>query len=175
MNGFRKMQEALSREGWFVGWNLPCCQSCAWGELSWMEHAPEDMSKVLFNHSQDCVVEGSDGECSECYGDGLVENPDVEEQLDAGDYDAEEFIDCPECGGTGEIEEGFDSSEYDTSIGGFVCNYPEQQDGSCFCFDGSEEGIDNFKAVIPLIEASGCKVKWNGSGGQRPYISWKRG
>lgn len=161
MNGFRKMQEALSREGWFVGWNLPCCQTCAWGELSWMEHAPEDMSKVLFNHSQDCVVEGSEEECPYCDGEGVVEG--VTGELDE---------DCMECRGTGYEDFGSDTSDYDTSIGGFVCNYPEMQDGSCFCFDGSKEGIDNFKAVIPLIEESGCKVKWNGSGSQRPYISW---
>ena len=27
------MQQRLREEGWYVAWNLPCCQSCAWGEL----------------------------------------------------------------------------------------------------------------------------------------------
>ena len=161
MNGYRKMQEAHGRDGWFVGWNLPCCQTCAWSELTWMEHSVEDGSKVLFNHSQDCMVEGSEEECGECGGDGF--NVDDDE-------------DCSYCNGTGyEDFRDADPEKYDTSIGGFVCNYPEMQEGSCFCFDGSEEGIDNFKAVIPLIEKSGCKVSWNGSGDQRPYISWSIG
>ena len=161
MNGFRKMQETLSREGWFVAWNLHCCQTCAWSELAWIEHLVEDSSKVLFNHSQDCVVEGSEEECGECGGDGFTVDDDE---------------DCSYCNGTGyEDFRDADPEKYDTSIGGFVCNYPEMQEGSCFCFDGSKEGLDNFKAVIPLIEESGCKVSWNGSCDQRPYISWNRG
>ena len=59
MNGFRRLQERLREEGWYVGWNLPCCQSCAWSELPYeFEDGTEiDFSKVLFNHSQDCEVE----------------------------------------------------------------------------------------------------------------------
>lgn len=56
MNGFRKLQERLTQEGWFVGWRLPCCQSCAWAEL------PDDIDfdKVLFNHEQDCMDENEE-------------------------------------------------------------------------------------------------------------------
>ena len=177
MNGFRKMATRLREEGWYVGWNEPCCQSCAWSCLPF--YLDEDMeievdySKVLFNHSQDCEVYLEGEECPECYGDGLVENPDVEEQLDAGDYDAEEFIDCPECFGTGEIEEGFDASEYDTSVSGFVCQSPEQQNSSYFCFDGSKEGVENFKAIIPIIEECGVTVdSFDESGKTRIELSW---
>jgi len=49
---------------------------------------------------------------------------------------------------------------------------PTECDGSMFCFDGTDEGVANFKAIIPLIEESGCKVNWNGSGKTRPDISW---
>jgi len=155
---FAKMRDALNKEGWFVGWNLPCCQTCAWSELSWLEDPPEDMSKVLFNHSQDCEVQGIEEECGECDGEG---------------FDVDNDEDCAHCHGTGYVDFGdVDPDEYDTSVGGFVCNYPEQQDGSTFCFDGSPEGVENLTAVLPIIEAAGCKVNWNGSGGNRPYISW---
>lgn len=154
---FAKMQEALSKEGWFVAWNLPCCQTCAWSELSWLPEPPKDMSKVLFNHSQDCEVQGSE-ECGECDGEG---------------FDVDNDEDCSHCHGTGYADfDDVDPDEYDTSIGGFVCNYPEQQDGSSFCFDGSPEGVENLKAVLPIIEAAGCKIDWSGSGDHRPWISW---
>ena len=196
MNGFRKMQERLLEEGWYVGWNEPCCQSCAWGglpdyldvkrteegyiahpetgkKLSWQEYEKfyqeVDLSKVLFNHSQDCEVYIEGEECSECYGECEVENPDY----DADDEDSEEYIDCPECFGMGEIEEGFDKSEYDTSVSGFVCNSPEQQDSSYFCFDGSKKGVKNFKAIIPIIEECGVTVdRFDESGKSRIELSW---
>ena len=83
MNGFRKLQERLTQEGWFVGWNLPCCQSCAWCEV------PDDanLDKVLFNHSQDCEFDmyEPEYECDCCYGDGSVETPE-------GDYEECETI-----------------------------------------------------------------------------------
>jgi hypothetical protein len=41
---FAKMQEALRAEGWFVEWNMPCCQSCAWAEV---EH--DDLSGTKWN------------------------------------------------------------------------------------------------------------------------------
>ena len=58
-NGFRRLQQRLREEGWYVGWNLPCCSSCAWAELPYeFEDGTDiDLSKVLFNHSQDCEVE----------------------------------------------------------------------------------------------------------------------
>lgn len=168
MNGFRKMQEELTKEGWFVAWNMPCCQTCAWSELSWLPEPPKDMSKVLFNHSQDCEVEGGEEECGECDGEGVVQNPDYE-----WTHDVEEWMDCMECRGTGYADFGdVDTDEYDTSIGGFVCNYPEQQDSSLFCFDGTEEGCKNLQDVLPLIENCGCTVHWNGSKDSRIEIGW---
>lgn len=197
MNAFEKMKERLMEEGWFVGWNLPCCQSCAWSavpdylgavytEDGYLAHPetgkrvsyPEykevypnevDLSKVLFNHSQDCEVYIEGEECSECLGEGEVENPDYDED----DKDSEEWIDCPECFGMGEIsEEGFDPSEYDTSVSGFVCMTPEQACGSYFCFDGSKKGVENFKAIMPIIEECGVSIHWNGTGDSRIELSW---
>ena len=116
MNGFRKMQERLREEGWYVGWNEPCCQSCAWSclpdYLDEEEKVDVDLSKVLFNHSQDCEVYLEGEECYECHGMCEVENPDY----DPEDEYSDEWIDCPECAGMGEIGEGFDASEYDLSL-----------------------------------------------------------
>jgi len=72
MNGFRKLQQRLREEGWYVEWNLPCCQTCAWDSVPFeFEDGTEvDLSKVLFNHSQDCEVQT---ECSqEELPDGLL-------------------------------------------------------------------------------------------------------
>lgn len=175
MNGFRKMKQRLEEEGWYVGWNEPCCQSCAWGCLpltfQFGPHKGEsvDYAKVLFNHSQDCEVYLEGEECPECFGECEIENPDFDED----DEDSEEYIDCPECGGMGEIEEGFDASEYDTSVSGFVCQSPEQQNSSYFCFDGSKEGVENFKAIIPIIEECGVRVdSFDESGKTRIELSW---
>ena len=153
---FARMQEALRAEGWFVEWNLPCCQSCAWGEV---EH--DDLSKVLFNHSQDCeVYDENEEDCEYCDGTG---------------FDDEEDVHCGHCEGEGFVSGDFEDLDYepDTSVGGFVCMPPTECDGSMFCFDGTDEGVANFKAIIPLIEESGCKVNWNGSGDTRPDISWE--
>ena len=159
MNGFRKLQERLLAEGWYVGWNLPCCQSCAWGELPYeFEDGTEiDFAKVLFNHSQDCEVYVEGDECSACEGEGY-------------DEDDEE---CSTCFGLGEIDLDFDPSEYDTSVSGFICNSPEQQDESTFCFDGSKEGVKNLKEILPIIEECGCSIYWNGKGDTRPGSSWE--
>tara|TARA_R110000772_G_scaffold113309_1_gene217596 strand:- start:92 stop:559 length:468 start_codon:yes stop_codon:yes gene_type:complete len=152
---FARMQEALRAEGWFVEWNLPCCQSCAWGEV---EHT--DMTKVLFNHSQDCEVpDMPEEECEYCDGTG---------------FDDEDDVHCRHCEGEGFVYPFFNIDyDRDTSVGGFVCMPPTECDGSMFCFDGTDEGVANFKAIIPLIEASGCEVNWNGSGDTRPDISWE--
>jgi hypothetical protein len=153
---FAKMQEALRAEGWFVEWNMPCCQSCAWCEV---EH--DDLSKVLFNHSQDCeVYDENEEDCDHCGGTGFHEEDDE---------------DCEYCEGDGFISGGFEDLDYepDTSVDGFVCMPPNVAGGSTFCFDGSDEGVANFKAIIPLIEESGCKVNWNGSGDTRPDINWE--
>ena len=152
MNGFRKLQERLTEEGWFVGWNLPCCQSCAWGEVPY----ESDLDKVLFNHSQDCEVYIEGEECPDCDGEG---------------YD-EELEDCMTCFGRGEIEEDFDPSIYDTSVSGFICETPEQATSSYFCFSGDKKGIANLKEILPIIEECGCEIQWDGTGKTRPYISW---
>ena len=152
---FAKMQERLREEGWFVEWNMPCCQSCAWGEV---EHT--DMTKVLFNHSQDCeVTDMRDKDCEYCDGTG---------------FDDEDDVHCAHCEGEGYVSCDFEDLDYepDTSVGGFVCMPPEIAGSSMFCFDGTDEGVANFKAIIPLIEESGCKIYWNGSGKTRPDISW---
>ncbi|NIV93635.1 hypothetical protein GWN42_12755, partial [candidate division KSB1 bacterium] len=141
---FKKLQERLSEEGWFVGWNLPCCQSCAWAEV---EH--DDLSKVLFNHSQDCEVHIDGEECPMCDGEGWNE-------------DAED--DCEFCDGRGETHDNLDESGYDTSVSGFICNTPEQQSSSYFCFDGTKEGVENLKAILPIIKECGCDYHWNETG-----------
>ena len=170
MNGFRKMQERLREEGWYVGWNEPCCQSCAWGDLPYMldedKDIKVDLSKVLFNHSQDCEVYLEGEECPECHGEGMIE-------VDSDDDDDDDWMDCEWCGGAGEIEEGFDASEYDTSVSGFVCQSPEQQNSSYFCFDGSKEGVENFKAIMPIIEECGVSIdSFDERGKTRIELSW---
>lgn len=47
---------------------------------------------------------------------------------------------------------------------------PSEIEESCFCFGSAK----NLKEVIPLIEATDCKVQWNGSIKQRPTISWSK-
>lgn len=166
MNGFEKMKERLLEEGWYVGWNEPCCQSCAWSSLPMYldgeaETIDVDYSKVLFNHSQDCEVYIEGEECHVCHGECEVEDDD------------DEWIDCPECFGRGEIEEGFDPSQYDTSVDSFICNSPEQQTSSYFCFDGSKEGVANFKAIMPIIEECGVNIdSFNENGKTRIELSW---
>lgn len=172
MNGFRKMQDALRAEGWFVGWNLPCCQTCAWGELPYEhEEGPfkgqkVNLEKVLFNHSQDCEIFNPDEEdCSSCDGTGFIELED----------DGERYTDmCDYCAGEGVLSGSYDNLDYepDVSQSGFACMPPEIADGSTFCFDGSKNGVQNLKDVLELIEQSGCTVSWNGSGDQRIEINW---
>jgi hypothetical protein len=43
--------ERLRAEGWYCAWGLPCCQSCAWDEVT--DEDDIDLEKVLFNHDQD--------------------------------------------------------------------------------------------------------------------------
>ena len=162
MNGFEKLKARLREEGWYVGWNLPCCQSCAWADLPFEfedDGTSLDFDKVLFNHSQDCEVYIEGEECHYCDGEGEVEEDD-------------DWVDCPECFGRGEIEEGFDPSEYDTSVYGFICETPDTQDSSYFCFSGSKEGVKNLNSILPIIEECGCEINWDGTGDTRPSISW---
>jgi len=63
MNKFNILKERLQEHGWYLGWALPCCQTCAWMELPG-EHPDGpfkdqdiDYDKVLFNHEQDCQLE----------------------------------------------------------------------------------------------------------------------
>ena len=135
MNGFRKLEERLTQEGWYVGWAELCCQTCAWDTLP--DTLPNgddvDYSKVLFNHEQDC------------------ENDEWMEELDDDELDDYEY-------------------EGDGTMKTFS---PEDQDTSTFCFDGSKEGVENLKAIIPIIEECGCEIHWNGKGDTRPDISWE--
>ena len=177
MNAFRVMQQRLKEEGWYVGWNEPCCQSCAWSCLpdyfdaqydkdgyliredangKRIEYVDLDYSKVLFNHSQDCEVYAEE-DCEACEGEGYDEDDE----------------DCTACNGTGMMfSEDMDIEEFDTSVEGFVCNSPEQQDGSLFCFDGSKKGVENLKTIIPIIEECGVSVGWDETGETRISLSW---
>lgn len=171
MNGFRKLQERLREEGWYVGWGLMCCQSCAWAEVPYeheegpFEGQEVDFSKVLFNHEQDCQME--EEECDACGGDGYV--------MECHDSDGEETEEeCSVCDGEGYCyynEDGVAPDEDDYCI--FPHYSPEEQNSSSFCFDGQKEGVKNLKEILPIIEECGCDIHWSGKGDQRPTISWK--
>lgn len=157
MNGFRQLQERLREQGWFVEWNMPCCQSCAWAEIpSKHEVGPFkgqeiDLSKVLFNHTQDCTNYDDVEECPSCHGLGYHE-----EETEDGYSDEE---DCEDCDGSGY------SGEENTLM-------PEEQDYSLFCFDGGDEGVENLKEILPVIEDCCCEITWEGTGAKRPEITW---
>lgn len=159
MNGFRKMQERLKEEGWYVGWNHYCCQSCAWMDVpdKFEDGKEVDLSKVLFNHSQDCEFYIEDEEeCPDCLGEGYDENEE----------------DCMTCEGRGSVlpDSMPEGLIYDD---GFICYPPEMQSESMFCFDGSKEGVENLKSILPIIEECGCSYNWSGTGDQRIEISWE--
>ena len=142
---FDTLQKNLRAEGWFVEWNMPCCQSCAWSMVS-----HEDMSRVLFNHTQDCENEEDwvpEVECTECW--GHVNHDEYEE-------------DCPECGGWGYVDNCED----------IPIMTPEEAGRSLFCFNGDKEGTKNLVDILPLIEESGCNWSWDKCGGTRIEISW---
>ena len=159
MNGFRKLQDRLRIEGWYVGWNLPCCQSCAWAELPYeFEDGTEiDFAKVLFNHSQDCEIDHDYEDCDACEGDGFYD-------------DAE----CGYCDGEGfkKILEDIDF-EPDNSVPGFTCAPPEHQSYSMFCFSGDRKGVANLKKILPIIEECGCSWSWDKKKTSRIEISWE--
>ena len=169
---FARMQEALRAEGWFVEWNMPCCQSCAWAALPLNHEVGPfkgdqiDLEKVLFNHSQDCEIDENEEECSSCDGTGFIELED----------DGERYTeDCDYCAGEGVLRGSYDNLDFepDVRVGGFACYPPTQQSESTFCFDGGKKGVANFNLVHNLIEESGCKILWNGRGDSRPTISWE--
>jgi RecJ-like exonuclease len=164
MSGFRRLQERLREEGWYVGWNEPCCQSCAWGCLPYEHvegpHKGEevDFDKVLFNHSQDCEVYHDYVDCEACDGEGWLD----------------EDNECSECEGEGATQEFEDDdiSQYDHQHDGFVCYHPEQTNSSMFCFSGDKKGVKNLKAILPIIEECGCEWHWDQTGKTRIEISW---
>lgn len=164
MNGFRILQQRLRKEGWYVDWNLPCCQSCAWSCLPFEhEEGPckgkeVDFHKVLFNHSQDCEVECDWVTCLNCGGEG-----EIEEEI------------CTECDGDCDIKQIPEDDDYDMTQAdiGFVCFTPEQQTSSMFCFGGDSKGVENLKAILPIIEECGCTWHWDQTGKQRIEISWE--
>ena len=108
MNGFRKLQKRLTEEGWYVGWAHYCCQTCAWMDVpdyfdakyddkgylitedkdgNEIEYVDVDLTKVLFNHEQDCEnedmwedMEEEDEEDYEYEGEGTMETYSPEEQ-----------------------------------------------------------------------------------------------
>ena len=169
---FSKMQEALRAEGWFVEWAMPCCQTCAWSEIPFEHESGPfkgkevDFDKVLMNHEQDCEIDCMD-ECETCDGDGMIDNPDYDD-----DEDAEQYIECDDCFGEGCIR---DDTLIQDAVWGhtmYVDN-PVTQTSSYFCFSNSEKGIANLKAVLPIIEESGCEHNWNGTGDSRIDISWR--
>lgn len=49
---------------------------------------------------------------------------------------------------------------------------PEETSGSLFCFSGDEAGVKNLVDAIPVIESTGCYVRWSQTGNQRIYIGW---
>ena len=142
---FETLQKNLREQGWFVEWNMPCCQSCAWSMVS-----HEDMSRVLFNHTQDCENEEDwepEVQCTECW--GHVNHDEYEE-------------DCPECGGYGYVDNCED----------IPIMTPDEAGRSLFCFNGDKEGTKNLVDILPLIEESGCNWSWDKCGGTRIEISW---
>ena len=176
-NGFRKLQQRLREEGWYVGWNLPCCQSCAWDDVPFeFEDGSEvDLNKVLFNHSQDCEYEWQEA---------------VYQHFDEDDEKADEFFEAVDDAHFAEEDgkEGLVRAVYEqfgvTHLleempegmlreGSFVCYPPEQQHSSLFCFAGNKQGVKNLKAILPIIEECGCKIEWTGKGDSRPEISWE--
>jgi len=179
MNGFRTLQKRLREEGWYVGWNHYCCQSCAWDDVPFEhEEGPftgedVDLNKVLFNHSQDCEYDWQ--------GDAMAALPDdkIEEFFDAVDVARDIEEDDGVEGLVRKIYEDFGIVElYDDTPegllreGSFVCYPPEQQGSSLFCFAGDKEGVKNLKEILPVIEECGCKWHWDQTGNSRIEISW---
>ena len=162
-NGFRRLQKRLREEGWYVGWNHYCCQSCAWDDVpfEFEDGTSVDLSKVLFNHSQDCEFDIYDDEhmCEDCEGEGIKVGDD-------------EYDDCPKCEGRGFMPPD-DLPEGMLIEGSFICYPPEHQSYSMFCFDGSKQGVKNLKEILPIIEECGCEWSWDQTGKQRIEISWE--
>jgi len=80
-NKLERLFDRLRQDGWYCGWNHACCSSCAWMDVpdyfdakydkegyliredkdgNPIEYKEVDLSKVLFNHEQDCEIDPLD-------------------------------------------------------------------------------------------------------------------
>jgi hypothetical protein len=157
--------DRLREEGWYCGWGLACCQSCAWDDVPFEHEVGPfkgkdiDFDKCLFNHEQDCEIDVFEldenaEECEVCYGDD--EN-------------------CPHCKGTGWIVDESVLEELDI-VNRKYSAYPHythyEQTNSTFCFNGDKEGVKNLKAILPIIEECGIEWHWNQKGNSRIDLDW---
>lgn len=161
-NGFRRLQERLLEEGWYVGWNHICCQSCGWADVpdKFEDGTDVDLSKVLFNHSQDCEFEI----------DAPYDYDEDPEKWSEWHEQREEALD------NGTIEEFLGDDFFPEGLiheGGFLCYPPEMQSSSTFCFNGGKKGVKNLKEILPIIEECGCEWNWDKTGTVRIEISWE--
>jgi hypothetical protein len=192
---FAKLKERLEQEGWYVGWNHYCCQSCGWMDVPSYLNArydedgyvvhPEtgeevdyktrnelyqevDLNKVLFNHSQDCEYDWHESVYQFFGEDDEKCEEFMEEYEDAETQEDKKWV-CAKYGAL-ELYEGIpEGMLYE---GSFICYPPEQQTSSLFCFAGDKEGVDNLKEILPIIEECGCTYHWDGTGKTRIEISW---
>jgi hypothetical protein len=195
MNGFRRLQERLKEEGWYLGWNHYCCQTCAWMDVpdyfdaqydkdgyliredkdgNEIEYKEVDLNKVLFNHSQDCQYE-LDEEFMDFFDDDDERSEEFFEEYEEARYAEEDGNEgavlaiCKKYGVESVLE---NQPEGLLREGSFVCYPPELQDESLFCFAGDKPGIKNLKEILPIIEECGCNWHWNQKGDSRISISW---
>jgi len=175
--------DRLREEGWYCGWGHACCQSCAWMDVpdyfdaqydkdgyliredkdgNPIEYKDVDLTKVLFNHEQDCQIdlyeEGE--ECEHCCGEG---------------WDDETEDDCEHCKGMGyvlsdELAEELDIKNRKYSAYPYYTHY--EQTNSTFCFNGDKEGVKNLKEILPIIEECGVEWHWNQKGDSRIDLDW---
>jgi len=169
--GFDIIQEKLQAEGWYVGWSLPCCQTCAWGCVPF-EHKTGpfkgqevDFDKVLFNHEQD-LEEEPVMYCPVCESEGSVPVEDEKDEFAT--------VECTNCNGTGLDPDGpidIETEEYKPDFDWDT--FPEEVvDNSSFCFSSNEKGVKNLKAIVPMLEEIGCRIDWNETGDDRPRIDF---
>ena len=164
-NKLEVLFDRLREEGWYCGWGLACCQSCAWDDVPFEHEVGPfkgkdiDFDKCLFNHEQDCEIDVFEldenaEECEVCYGDD--EN-------------------CPHCKGTGWIVDESVLEELDI-VNRKYSAYPHythyEQTNSTFCFNGDKEGVKNLKAILPIIEECGIEWHWNQKGNSRIDLDW---
>lgn len=127
------------------GWHVGWAQGYMQYDGWWDCPDEADLDKCLFNIIQDV-------ECHDFIEEGEAV---LREQFGIGedDEETEEFLDA--------LDELYEAAEEEYLT-------PDQVDGSHFCFANKK----TLKEIIPIIEECGCKVEWNGSIKQRPYISW---